>query len=600
MAEEFEDRRGLIELLVEAGKLPSFDLPVDVVCFESQYQGKNFGIASHHRMSQSLSSAMGQWLPERRLAVEKTIYEIYGLLVPYVPSDDDETINDQNKLNRFNYFMNQPGNEKFLVLCGICNHVLHNNDQPISKLDPEQKQIAAEGGICPTCNSDLQFLELRWIKPPGYAPKVTVSGNNNGRQEPKTEDSQFGKNTKSGNSGRVRWPIQYGADSADYGKIRTIENDKKLGVRRTEKLQRLTQIVGEPWAVDGSEIDEYGFQICEDCGAFNQDSSHERPYPVIGLKSDEEKENWRKSKSPNVSCKGDPLSLLLGRPFQSTVLSISIPLGGLLKNPLAFTGLTRENRRIKSSFEMAGFTLGRVIIDEVCKYHRLKDDEFDCDVRFNRTNDETHLEIFFFETSDGGSGNLTSFWPFILGMFADDQYGDSSLVIKGFEGGITAVSISVENRLNGSNCRVLVPNEDGKFDKYEAHACEKACNGCLLDYRNSASERRLHREMAYHLFLYMQGKLDDLQNPAKLNLSSALIQFSNRIKEDEEWEVSTKMENEKLIQVIITDEDEDEVVVEAVSDLINPEYDVGLERYASSKLIRNPDSILGDLEDIFD
>ena len=114
MAEECEDNRGLIELLVESGKLPSFDLPVDVVCFESQYQGKKFTISSRHSMSQSLSSAMGQWLPGRRLAVEKTIYEIYGMLVPYVPSDEDETINDGNKLNRFNYFMNQPENEKFL------------------------------------------------------------------------------------------------------------------------------------------------------------------------------------------------------------------------------------------------------------------------------------------------------------------------------------------------------------------------------------------------------------------------------------------------------------------------------------------------------
>ena len=166
MVEEFEDSRGLIELLVESGNLPSFDLPVDVVCFESQYSTNPFSTSRQHSTSQPLSSAMGQFLPGRRLVVEKTIYEIYGLLVPYVPSDENETINDRNKLNRFNYFMSQPGNEKFLVLCGICNHVLENNDQPISNLGPEQKKIAVEGGQCPTCNSKNEFLELRWIKPP--------------------------------------------------------------------------------------------------------------------------------------------------------------------------------------------------------------------------------------------------------------------------------------------------------------------------------------------------------------------------------------------------------------------------------------------------
>tara|TARA_B100002052_G_C15886935_1_gene601982 strand:+ start:8947 stop:10746 length:1800 start_codon:yes stop_codon:yes gene_type:complete len=598
LADEFEDSRGLIELLVESGKLPSFDLPVDVVCFESQYKTRKFTNSRRHAMSQSLSSAMGQWLPGRRLVVEKIIYEIYGLLVPYVPSDVNETVNDGNKLNRFNYFMNQPGNEKFLVLCGICNHVLDNNDQPISMLDPAQKEIAVEGGQCPTCNSENEFLELRWIKPPGYGPKVMVSGNGNGNQEPKREDSQFGKNNQSGNSGRVRWPIQYGADSANYEKIRTIEKDKILGVRRTEGLQRLTQIVGEPWAVDGSEIDEYGFQICENCGAFNQNSSHERPYPVIGLKSEEEKENWKKNKS--VSCTGEALSLLLGRPFQSSILSISIPLGGKLINPIDFIDGTRETRRIKSSFETAGFTLGRVIIDEVCKYHRLKDDEFDCDVRFNRISDETNLEIFFFETSDGGSGNLESFWPFILGMFAEDQYIQSSPQMQGFEEDSARVCRSVEDRLNGSSCKVLVPNEDGKFDKYESYACEKACNGCLLDYRNSASERRLHREKAYHLFLYMQGRLDDLQNPSKLNLSSALIQFSNRIREEEDWGTAVELENGKFVRVKITDDLGESVVVEAVSDLINPVEELEIERFAFDRLIRNPDPVLDELEELFD
>ena len=77
MADEFEDSRGLIELLVESGKLPSFDLPVDVVCFESQYKTRKFTNSRRHAMSQSLSSAMGQWLPGRRLVVEKIIYEIF-------------------------------------------------------------------------------------------------------------------------------------------------------------------------------------------------------------------------------------------------------------------------------------------------------------------------------------------------------------------------------------------------------------------------------------------------------------------------------------------------------------------------------------------
>ena len=294
------------------------------------------------------------------------------------------------------------------------------------------------------------------------------------------------------------------------------------------------------------------------------------------------------------------MSLLLGRPFQSSILSISIPLGGMLKNPIDFVDGTRENRRIKSSFETAGFTLGRVIIDEICKYLRLKDDEFDCDVRFNRINNETNLEIFFFETTDGGSGNLESFWPFILGMFAEDKY---SRGLRGKLGPVPDSAVvfrSVEDRLSGSSCKVLVPNEDFKFDRYESHPCEKACNGCLLDYRNSASERRLDREKAYHLFLYMQGRLDDLQNPSKLNLYSALIQFSNRIKEEEDWEVSPVIENGKLVRLVITDDLDESIVVEAVSDLINPVEELEVERFAFDRLIRNPEPVLEEIENLFD
>jgi len=98
----------------------------------------------------------------------------------------------------------------------------------------------------------------------------------------------------------------------------------------------------------------------------------------------------------------------------------------------------------------------------------------------------------------------------------------------------------------------------------------------------------------------MQGRLNDLQNPSKLNLSSALIQFSNRIREEDDWNVSPEMENGKLVRVEITDDLGESVVVEAVSDLINPVEELEIERFAFDRLIRNPDPVLDELEELFD
>ena len=589
-SDNWKDERGLIEILVDKGSLPSFDLPVDVVGFESQYS-RNFKLLSKHSMRQPLDSAITQWTPKRRIVVEKTVYEIAGLLVPFVPTDEDVDRHNQIQKNRFEHFLNEPGNLKYLLICNSCNHVLTNEDKPIEMLTGKTLEIAEEGGECPTCGSREEFLELEWIKPPGYGPEYMTD-----TRQPKTEDSIFGgENTYSElSAGRVRWPVQYGGNSElDEIDLKELDPGRNLVMVSSKSPQRLTQIVGRPpEKPEGEDIGEYGYAICEFCGLFDPKPKHNRPYPVYNLKGG--KIPWKEFKA-EPKCTGKPRSMLVGRPFHSTVLSLKVPLGKTLRDPIE-SQLSSDDRQAKQALEMAGFTLGRVMIDILAQAKRFQPEEFDCDVRFNRdfTNPDYHaLEIFFFEKTDGGSQNLRYFKDLIKSLLSEepDEWVDEN----------REIGSQILSRLNGDECRILVPKDDGFFE-YESHPCEKACNGCLLDYRGSASKTRLHRELAFHLWLYMTGDIDSLRDPSKLNLSTSLIEFYRRClasQQEYDWQVEFVKEEEKWTKLNFSS-DEGQISVEAISDLVAKPKDYDSNYYHAQTLRRNPMPKIEEIEELIE
>ena len=392
-------------------------------------------------------------------------------------------------------------------------------------------------------------------------------------------------------SGRVRWPVQYADQGLEEKTLRELDHNRKLKMVFSTSTQRLTQISGrQPQSPDGDDIGEYGFPICELCGLFDPSVTHRRPYPVYGLRPP--KEAWSEYKN-SPKCTGDPKSLLLGRPFHSAVLSLIIPLGATLQDPIV-SDLTPDSMEGRKMLEMAGFTLGRVVIDIIARTMRFQPGEFDCDIRFNSDFDNpgSHvMEIFFFETTDGGSGNIIYFKKILGSLLEKEKPEDWTEKDR-------LIAEAITTRLNGKSCNILVPDSQGHHN-YESHPCEKACNGCLLDYRGTASEHRLHRELAFHLWLYSQGEKDKLRNSSELNLSTSMIEFSMRCKSEPGylWDVKEIRKGKKWVRLVISEDDE-EATVEAISDLLtlplNGEHDF---YFHAQTLRRNPIPKMVDIED---
>lgn len=590
MTENNNDDRSLIETLVYEGVLPSFDLPTDVALFEAQKIGKTFGkIVAEHSVSKSLSSALNTWTPNRKLVIEKTEYKISGILIPFaeIPENDDSLTPSQQderkalaKKDRFEWWLRKPGNLKYIHVCTSCRHVLSSDSSP-SELDDNEKAILEGEKSCPICNSivdDSTFVSLPWIQPPGYGPAMDASGRH---PDPKSQGGT--PSTRSGLGERTIWPMQYSNDDSTT----LIPFSNGVIVSSSDEVSRLRQmvakdIVPEDPDPDVSVLETTGFSICESCGSFNPRGSHPRPYPFSKTLYNDDTVNF----TPDTikSCSGISTHLVLGRSFSSTILSLRIPLGGILIDPIA-----QADQRSFRNLQKAAFTLGRVLIDELCQFNSFNIDEFDCDVRLYRkpggdTEHDRFLEVFFFENTSGGSGNL---------------FHINESMVELLNGQFSALETSIEDRLSGNKCLIMVPNE-GNNGKYSAsaHPCNKACNGCLLDYRNSNFEHRLDRELAWHLWRFVRHDSLNVDDGSILNLEQYLIKIKNYIENKpstQHLDITPNKVNDKIISVNITDRENNiQEIVKIRSPLLNDDDD------DDEVMTFSSDQVRFDLEDVMD
>lgn len=586
------DSRGITSRLVDNGTLPSFDLPLDATTFQSLKVAKlqkNFGkYVPEHSIQKSLSSALTSWAPGSKLVIEKTNYKISGILIPrisYIP-DVQERFNAYK--DRFSWWLNQPGNISRIHICRICRHVLANEDS--LEIKAKNEKILSGEINCETCGNKTYgddnlpcYTTLEWIQPEGYGPQIDSQN-----QKPITQNSQA-EYKSSKYSRKVLWPIQYTSDS-NTDKITSIKHEDGAEIKLifNGDLKGLRQIVGKgEFAKDASEDIKSQFSLCRKCGIFLTEKDidqttglvkpHLRPYPfspnlTFKKAKDEGTVDFDSADSQCKGGSGEDINLLLGRKFQSSILSLRINLGPTLKNPFVNAG-SLANADIVKNLENSGFTLGRTVLSQICSHKKLKDSDFDCDVRFRNDDNKTSLEIFFFETSSGGSGNLGYIYEGIEEILVGDNLDD--------------ISKSVKKKLSGESCMVMIPQLDGGKFKHEPHPCNKACNGCLLDYRNSASEFRLDREMAYHLWLYVIEGREGIGNPKNLGLDSYYIKIRNRINKAKKYSQLNFhreiIDGNQRISVIHSKSGKS-IIIEVVSSLTDPHNLEGILQRTSDDL----------------
>lgn len=234
------------------------------------------------------------------------------------------------------------------------------------------------------------------------------------------------------------------------------------------------------------------------------DGGHFRPYAIetgktSGL-SDAQK------KIANQKCKGSPYSeneesqhtpIMLGMIFHSDMISFRFQ----LKNPFRINADVRKSKQLNGGL----YAIKEALITEIQKQMNYVNREIGGGIRkFARQADskekrEDYVDIFLYDEVSGGAGLVTA--------------------LKDSPANLTAIFANVKARLSGSSCL----NKDG---------CEKACIGCLLDFRNKSEHSILDRHYGLSILHFMEhGKVPSVEASQQIGLSK-LVGSMNNLFED--------------------------------------------------------------------
>jgi hypothetical protein len=549
----------LMNHLLRSGITPSFAFPLDVLEFRGERQIK-WKKSVWPKMSTDLKMGLSTYSPGKVLTVDGDDYQVEGLYI-YGAEDsinraEEHFLTPVDKNDRLKYYnrCTNPG-------CGW-----------VSKEIDEALQISQ----CPVCkakddeNNDIKIIKTDiWYRPDGFAPRIMpwddkddtpmrdIDWNRTMKAKPVTKgDDDIDP------AGGVEFPApltdELESNIRDYG----IEDlDNSLSSTDKEMLREIFQRVnlrstkddgvGVELILINSGYNGQGYYVCQSCGAierqadkFQSDTKgHYRPY--IATPNEKTTDPQHPSR---LRCKGLPFSqdpyrtIYLGMTFITDMLMISIP--GKIPFDQDSSTITNNN------LDTALITLKEALITEIQKEAKLVNREIKGGIRKRRntTEDIPYFEIYLYDDVSGGAGLTSS----IL-----NQKNSWSRLIK--------ILKSTEERLSGEKC----------LDK---NGCDRACLGCLLDFRNKREHDYFDRKQGLRLIRYIiygdtpsfesgcsDGEIKDLQILVN-RINQHLLLFEKELKlEVVEGSLVARNEGKELhIRPIIdyVDYPEDQVVKE--------------------------------------
>ncbi|MCS6839232.1 MAG: DEAD/DEAH box helicase [Roseiflexaceae bacterium] len=226
--------QNLLDALFDAGLLPTYAFPTDVVAFYVfERDGERVKIKEQPQRDKVL--ALSEYAPGRLLVVNKETYRVGGIYAP--GSDDHAPVRKlfEQLLPRY-------------VYCPACTYVRHESLPP-------------QGIVrCPVCQATLQSRPL--LDPPGFAPE---GGRPVGERDNEQEISY---------ATEAQLPLPAAPEHLEW---------------RTGRWPHLHYAYAEnqQFIVVNRGPDDQGFRVCERCGATwpagsAPEGAHERPYPVPG------------------------------------------------------------------------------------------------------------------------------------------------------------------------------------------------------------------------------------------------------------------------------------------------------------------------------
>ena len=467
----------LLNYLLRKGLTPSFSFPLQVANFvvEGKQDWRRKVWAS---TSQDLKVALSEYTPGKVLMIDGVEYEVNGLHFSFPPDPVDRAKH-----------VFEDGSLKYYTWCSTdgCGWV-HKNVTSASNVEK-----------CPICERTENINHSRYIEPEGFAPLIAPYGSDD---EIINKPSNLGgplhkappprNNSSSGSTGKVEMPSPL-LDEEDIDMQPVEEIHEYLG----GNYGLITMYSSPPSTIDKSGIElilvnsgynKRGYFICQNCGRAEVEKPHEiikaeghlRPYAISLPKTASDNQNAL----ARDFCKGHPYKehepdegespqwtpIMLGMVFHSDMISFRFK----IQKPFKMDAEMRSSK----AFNGGLLAIKEALITELQSKMNYVNREIGGGIRkFAKQADsdsprEDYVDIFLFDQVSGGAGLVTSLKdsPEILPLIME----------------------SVESRLSGDSC-------------LDSKGCDRACIGCLLDFRNKGEHSLIHRKYGLSILSYLKG-----------------------------------------------------------------------------------------------
>ena len=533
----------LLNYLLRKGLTPSFSFPLQVAKFV--VEGKqDFRRKVWASTSQDLQVALSEYTPGKVLMVDGVEYEVNGLHFSFPP----DSIHCAQHV-----FAEGSDMLKHYTWCKSegCGWVHKNVD---SASDVEK---------CPICEQSENIIRSRYLEPEGFAPLIVPYGksdeqirNPTNLRGPLQKAISPNNNSSSGHTGKVEMPAPL-LDEEDID-MRPVENIHEY---LSGNYANITMYSTPPSTIDKSGIElilvnsgynKRGYYICDKCGRAEvekpnnlvQPAGHLRPYSIALPKSAEDSD---KALARDF-CKGMPYRenepqegenpqwtpIMLGMVFHSDMISFRFK----IQKPLKMDAEMRRSR----AFNGGLLAIKEALITELQSKMNYVNREIGGGIRkFAKQEDadsprEDYVDIFLFDQVSGGAGLVTSLKD------------SPELLSEIFE--------SVEARLGGESC-------------LDTKGCDRACIGCLLDFRNKGEHSLIHRKYGLSILQYLKN--GTLLNTDEMYEEDIQIIATTMNGMFDDVEVSCSKDNDFLI--ISIQYNGNDYFIRPISTLMNPKSD---------------------------
>jgi len=470
-----QNEKGLLEVLIQRGMVPSFAFPLDVCTFTAR-ESADGETKLTVNTSQDMRIALNSFVPGNYLTIDKKTYLSHGMTATMIPSNPEAII------NRVQHIFGDE--EKYLTEYNYCNEC----DTVFKSVDTSLQKDKNPCPICKVSARDGEILSKKLIRPDGFAPRIVPVDQSKNERTGDVKINGYGPmeaidQTRQTNIGRkfrakAKFPSPY-INNNDAENQQLIWESKEWQNIKAYSMQK-DDVEGEgtELVVANRGYSDNGWSICKSCGLVALDEKdtrsqgHNRPYSI----SPEETRRFPEERKPELIeaskrlCNGEWESgLFFGYSFRTDLIFFRIK----LTSPLDM------KQRLSATMRGAITAIKESLITETTLYLNLVDREIEGGYRHislprvdkaitENTNDE-YIDIFLFDAVSGGAG--------LVDLLDDDA--------------IQAILSQTEARLKGERCH--------------GSKCQRACIGCLLDFRNSTEHSILNRIHGYELLQYLKA-----------------------------------------------------------------------------------------------